>query len=91
MNSDRTQRIEFDAQQEGYQVKDIEQLLGRISQSAACLSTVVILKNAHYLTTMAFSLLYDYLQEHSTRVLMVLVSSDRSRIFPPLLDCVVEG
>ncbi|MBW4692241.1 MAG: hypothetical protein KME27_10790 [Lyngbya sp. HA4199-MV5] len=82
--------IEFDAQAEGYQAEDIEQLLKQISKSAACLSTVVILKNAHYLTTKAFSLLHDYLQKHSTRVLMVLISSDRSRIFPPLLALVVE-
>ncbi|MFB2918645.1 MULTISPECIES: hypothetical protein [Aerosakkonema] len=78
--------IEFDASSRD-RADDIQQLLPEVE--AATQSRVVVLKNAHYLTTKAFAILYEYLREKSSNdVVFILVSSDRSRIFPPLLECV---
>ena len=78
--------IEFDASSR-YHAEDIQQLLAEVD--AVNQYTVVVLKNAHYLTTKAFAILYEYLQRKpSKEAVFILVSSDRSRIFPPLLDCV---
>lgn len=75
--------VEFDAQ-ESYEAHDIQELLAQVSRTRN--STVVILKNAHYLTTKAFITLYEYLQQKSNDVTFLLVSSDESKIFPPLLQ-----
>ncbi|MBO3463095.1 hypothetical protein G7B40_038005 [Aetokthonos hydrillicola Thurmond2011] len=83
--------IDFDAVN-GYEAKDVEQLIQQVKASgvgAAQRRVVVLLRNAHYLTTRAFAILYDYIREPlSSHVVLVLVSTDQSRIFPPLLDFV---
>lgn len=82
--------IEFDAQV-SYEAKDIENL---IKQTKIALSessdtkVVVILKNAHHLTTKAFSVLYNYIQESNSSLVLILVSWEKAKIFPPLLDYV---
>ncbi|MBW4635756.1 MAG: hypothetical protein KME30_28920 [Iphinoe sp. HA4291-MV1] len=84
------QAIDFDAIN-GYEAQDVERLINQVRDSGAesGRKTVVVLRNAHYLTTQAFATLYNYIrqpiQEH---VVLVLVSADKSRIFPPLLDFV---
>ncbi|MCL1463065.1 hypothetical protein [Argonema galeatum] len=78
--------IEFDALSR-YHAEDIQRLLAEVE--VATQYTVVVLKNAHYLTTKAFGILYEYLQKQPSKdVVFILVSSDRSRIFPPLLEYV---
>lgn len=82
--------IDFDAQS-AYQASDIEKLINQIQTAlteAEGRKVVVVLKNAHYLTMKAFSVLYDYIRELHSNVVLVLVSSDKSRIFPPLLEYV---
>jgi DNA polymerase III gamma/tau subunit len=84
------QAIDFDAVN-GYEVKDIEVLINqlKISDAESERKVVVVLRNAHYLTTQAFALLYNYVrQPNASNVVLVLVSSDKSKIFPPLLDFV---
>jgi DNA polymerase III gamma/tau subunit len=82
--------IDFDAQS-AYHASDIEKLINQIQTAlteAEGRKVVVVLKNAHYLTMKAFSVLYDYIREPHSNVVLVLVSSDKSRIFPPLLEYV---
>lgn len=85
--------IDFDAQN-GYQAENIQQLFDDISSKDE--PVVVLFKNAHLLTTKAFGLLYDYLKHRNasdlpkTKNVFVLVSSDKSKIFPPLLEFVQE-
>lgn len=85
------QVIDFDAIS-AYEAKDIESLINQIQETLIGTEgrkVVVLLKNAHYLTTKAFVILYNYLSESlSDNAVFVLVSSDRSKIFPPLLDLV---
>lgn len=85
------QIIDFEAI-EGYEAQDIERLIEQIetllAQSDAS-KVVVLLRNAHYLTTRAFAILHNYIQEPiSQNVVFVIVSADKSKIFPPLLDFV---
>ncbi|GJD23949.1 hypothetical protein RIVM261_089050 [Rivularia sp. IAM M-261] len=79
--------IDFDAQT-AYEASDIEDLINQIRVSTKGRKVVVVLKNAHYLTMRAFSVLYNYIREAPKDVVLVLVSSDKSRIFPPLLEYV---
>ncbi|MEH1871087.1 hypothetical protein [Nostoc sp.] len=85
------QIIDFEAA-EAYEVNDIEGLIKQVKTYLAeseGKKVVVLLRNAHYLTTRAFAILYNYIQEPiSTNVVFVLVSADKSKIFPPLLDFV---
>lgn len=85
------QIIDFEAT-EGYEAQDIERLIKRIQTlltQVDASKVVVLLRNAHYLTTAAFAILYNYIREPiSSNVVFVLVSVDKSRIFPPLLDFV---
>ncbi|MBG1269429.1 hypothetical protein [Nostoc sp. WHI] len=82
--------IEFDAQV-SYEAKDIENLIKQtkiaLSESSKT-KVVVILKNAHYLTTKAFSVLYNYIRESNSSLMLILVSCEKAKIFPPLLDYV---
>jgi DNA polymerase III gamma/tau subunit len=81
------QIIDFEAAK-AYEAKDIEGLIEQVKTSLAesqGSKVVVLLRNAHYLTTRAFAILYNYIQEPiSTNVVFVLVSADKSKIFPPL-------
>lgn len=85
------QIIDFEAA-EAFEAKDIESLLEQIKSTQTqteAFKVVVLLRNAHYLTTRAFAILYNYIQEPiSDNVVFVLVSADKSKIFPPLLDFV---
>lgn len=81
--------IDFDAQT-AYGASDIENLINQIRVSAKGGKVVVVLKNVHYLTMKAFSVLYNYIREAPKDVVLVLVSSDKSRIFPPLLEYVLS-
>ncbi len=85
------QIIDFDAIS-AYEAKDIEGLVNQIQETfikAEGRKVVVLLRNAHYLTTKAFVILYNYVRESlSGDAVFVLVSSDKSKIFPPLLDFV---
>lgn len=80
--------IDFDAIN-GYEVKDVERLINQIQDSVTengGRKVVVLFRSAHYLTTRAFVTLYDYIRNSETsNAVFVLVSTDRSRIFPPLL------
>jgi DNA polymerase III gamma/tau subunit len=74
-----------------YEASDIETLINQIQASVVeneSRKVLVVLKNTHYLTMNAFSVLYNYIREPHSDVLLVLVSSDKSRIFPPLLEYV---
>lgn len=82
--------IDFDAAN-AYEASDVEGLINQIQTTLAETEdkkVVVVLKNAHYLTTKAFSVLYNYIRKPHLNVVLVLVSSDKSRIFPPLLEYV---
>jgi hypothetical protein len=82
--------IDFDAST-AYEASDVEELILRVQTALSVIDggkVVVVLKNAHYLTTRAFSILYNYVRELHTDVVLVIVSSDKSRIFPPLLEYV---
>lgn len=83
--------IDFDAI-DAYEAKDIEGLINQIQTSlgeASGSKVVVLLRNAHYLTTKANACLYNYIRAPlSSNVVFVLVSTDKSKIFPPLLDFV---
>jgi DNA polymerase III gamma/tau subunit len=82
--------IDFDAAT-AYEASDVEALINQIQVSLVeneGRKVVVVLKNAHYLTMRAFSVLYNYIREPQSDVVLVLVSSDKSRIFPPLLEYV---
>ncbi|BAZ16775.1 hypothetical protein NIES4071_86530 [Calothrix sp. NIES-4071] len=81
--------IDLDAQT-AYETSDIENLINQIQVSAKGGKVVVVLKNAHYLTMKAFSVLYNYIREAPKDVVLVLVSSDKSRIFPLLLVYVLS-
>ncbi|WP_041233065.1 hypothetical protein [Cylindrospermum stagnale] len=85
------QVIDFDAV-DAYEAKDIEKLVNQIQTLLTTdknSKVVVLLRNAHYLTTKAFAVLYSYLrQQPSGDVVLILVSADKSKIFPPLLDFV---
>ncbi|YAF99304.1 MAG: hypothetical protein AB3A66_29590 (plasmid) [Nodularia sp. CChRGM 3473] len=85
------QIIDFEAT-EGYEAQDIERLIEQIKTlltQSDMSRVVVLLRNAHYLTTSAFALLYNYIRQPiSSNVVFVLVSADKSKIFPPLLDFV---
>jgi hypothetical protein len=50
-------------------------------------NVVVLLKNTHYLTTKAFAVLYNYIRQNPSNNVIFIVSGDKSKIFPPLLDC----
>jgi hypothetical protein len=76
--------INFDATH-AYESSDIEGLLGQIVDVAE--PTAVVIKNAHYLTAVACGLLHNYLASKPDNVAFVM-SGDRTRIFPPLLDYV---
>jgi len=81
------QVIDFDAI-DGYEAKNIETLIEQL-QVIESRKVVVLLRNAHYLTTQAFAILYNYIRQlNSSHAVFVLVSTDSSRIFPPLLDFV---
>lgn len=82
--------IQFDAKEDGYQGEQMHQLIQDVTGSASFCSTVLLLKNADHLTTCAFALLHEYLQEAPSKVMVIMISTDRSRIFPPLLQY-VEG
>lgn len=80
--------IDFDAQT-AYEAKDIEGLIAQIQATLTQSQTespVVVLKNAHYLTTKAFAILNDYIRNSHLGASLIIVSSDRSKIFPPLLE-----
>jgi DNA polymerase III gamma/tau subunit len=82
--------IDFDAQI-AYEASDVEALINQIQAFLVeneGRKVVVVLKNAHYLTMRAFSVLYNYIREPHSDIVLVLVSSDKSRIFPPLLEYV---
>ncbi|QSJ19142.1 hypothetical protein JYQ62_10640 [Nostoc sp. UHCC 0702] len=85
------QIIDFEAA-EAFEAKDIESLIEQIESfqtQAQAFKILVLLRNAHYLTTRAFAILYNYIREPiSDNVVFVLVSADKSKIFPPLLDFV---
>lgn len=81
--------IEFDATRLGYQAKDVERLIADIRASGQAQNNgkiVVFLKNAHYLTTKAFSVLYNYIRQEASQNVVFVVSGDKSKIFPPLLE-----
>ena len=80
--------IDFDAHT-AYEAEDIENLISQVQQTLAENKTakpVVVLKNAHYLTTKAFAVLDNYIRNSHSAVSLVIVSSDKSKIFPPLLE-----
>ncbi|HLP90187.1 MAG TPA: hypothetical protein VK184_16565 [Nostocaceae cyanobacterium] len=85
------QVIDFDAIT-AYEAQDIEQLINQIQttlKNNAGSKVVVLLRNAHYLTTKAFAILYNYIREQlANNLVFILVSTDKSKIFPPLLDFV---
>ncbi|MEA5505948.1 hypothetical protein VB735_23085 [Halotia wernerae UHCC 0503] len=85
------QIIDFEAT-DAYEAQDIETLIEQVKALLAEVESskvVVLLRNAHYLTTRAFAILYNYIREPiSSNVVFVLVSADKSKIFPPLLDLV---
>jgi hypothetical protein len=85
------QVIDFNATT-AYEAKDIEQLINQVQVSLETNSgskVVVLLRNAHYLTTKAFAVLYNFIrQQISDNLVFILVSADKSKIFPPLLDFV---
>lgn len=69
---------------DSHESKDVQALLNDLHGYSD--PTVVVLKHAHFLTTAAFLLLHQYLQQKPQNISFVLESSDRSRIFPPLLE-----
>jgi hypothetical protein len=80
--------IDFDAHT-AYEAEDIENLISQVQQTLAENKTakpVVVLKNAHYLTTKAFAVLNNYIRNSHPDISLVIVSSDKSKIFPPLLE-----
>jgi folylpolyglutamate synthase/dihydropteroate synthase len=83
--------INLDAQW-NYEAKDIQRLIGRAQVSDR--ATAIVIDNAHFLTTRAFVILYEYIQQRlsqpktSKGVLLLIVSNDKSKIFPPLLEFV---
>ncbi|MEH2467826.1 hypothetical protein [Nostoc sp.] len=83
------QIIDFEASN-AYEAQDIETLIEQVKTILASSEdsrVVILLRNAHYLTTRAFSILYDYIRSPiSANAAFVLVSTDKSKIFPPLLD-----
>jgi DNA polymerase III gamma/tau subunit len=85
------QIIDFEATI-AYEAQDIETLIEQIKTKLAeseDTRVVILLRNAHYLTTRAFGILYNYIRSPiSANVVFVLVSTDKSKIFPPLLDLV---
>ncbi|MBH8574926.1 hypothetical protein I8752_18260 [Nostocaceae cyanobacterium CENA369] len=85
------QIIDFEATH-AYEAQDIERLIEQVQTSLAEMEgrkVVVLLRDAHYLTTRAFVILYNYIREpFSTNAVFVLVSGDKSRIFPPLLNLI---
>jgi hypothetical protein len=52
-------------------------------------NTIIVIKNAHLLTTAAFNCLQQFIEENPT-VNLILVSDEPDKIFPPLIDCVYE-
>jgi DNA polymerase III gamma/tau subunit len=85
------QIVDFEATS-AYEAQDIERLIEQINTLLADSEdsrVVILLRNAHYLTTRAFVILYNYIREpFSKNAVFVLVSSNKSRIFPPLLDLI---
>lgn len=80
--------IDFDAHT-AYEAKDIENLISQVQETLAGDKTakpVVVLKNAHFLTTKAFTVLNNYIRNSNDAISLVIVSSDKSKIFPPLLE-----
>ncbi|GAA6623016.1 hypothetical protein [Scytonema sp. NUACC26] len=73
--------IDFDATQ-AYEAKDIEEPIARLKSGAELgRKVVVVLRSAHYLTTQAFVILYNYIQTPAvSNIVLVLVSTDQSRI-----------
>ncbi len=84
------QVIDFDAINDGYEALDVERLLIEIQQILAenrARKCVVLLRSAHYLTTRAFAILHEYIRNSEVNnVIFVLVSTDKSKIYPPLLS-----
>lgn len=79
--------IDFDAQK-AYEAKDVENLISQVQETLiGNTRLVVVLKNAHYLTTKAFAILDEYFRNQS-RVSLLVVCSDKSKIFPPLLEII---
>jgi hypothetical protein len=79
--------IEFNAVLEYHAQVIIERLIRQLS---ACNGpTLLVLKNAHYLTSEAFSALYCYLLQ-TPNVEVVLAVTDETKTFPPLLEYVKE-
>ncbi len=77
--------IDFDAQTD-YEASDIEGLKNQIESALAKAEgrkVAVVVKNAHYLTTRAFYMLYKYTREPNCDVVLVPVESDKSSIFSP--------
>lgn len=87
------QIIDFEAVN-AYEAQDIERLIEQVKVSLVEIEgckVVVLLRNAHYLTTRAFVILYNYIRQPiSSNVVFVLISSDKSRIFPPLLNLIED-
>lgn len=80
--------IDFDAHM-AYKAEDIENLISQVQRLLAENKTtkpVIVLKNVHYLTTKAFAVLNNYIRNSKDTVSLVIVSSDRAKIFPPLLE-----
>jgi len=85
------QIIDFEAT-DAYEAQNIETLIEQVKAAMHepnSLKVVVLLRNAHFLTRRAFAILYNYIRSPiSVNVIFVLVSTDKSKIFPPLLDLV---
>ncbi|GEM_PF-1736084 len=83
------QLIDFDASV-AYESQNVEGLINQIQDAVAengGRKVVILLRSGHYLTTKAFATLYDYIRTQSTNnIVFVLVSTDKSKIFPPLLS-----
>ena len=76
--------IEFDAA-EKYQSEDIGLLI--TETISANHKKLVVIKNTHRLTTKASVYLYKYLKaKDDSNTIFFLISDDRLRMFPPLLE-----
>lgn len=82
--------IIYDAKSCGYSADDVQQLIKQVPCSNKAKVTMII-KNAHYFNTEAFVILNEFLERSTPIVLCVLLSADKTRIFPPLLNHVIIG